>query len=84
VLNQVSPTGAVGGAICQQLTDPVELVIAGKDRPGLLLAGLAVLLPGDLGIVLDGVVQAGWSQDSRPEVAGLDSVGVGGLPAWSS
>ena len=77
VLDEVAPPGTVRRAVGQQPPDHVELVVAGEDRLGLLLAGPQVLLGDDLGVVLDDVGQAGRGEDLLPEVVGLQSAGVG-------
>ena len=58
VLDQVAPARAVLLRVGEEPAHDVELVIAGQDLDGLLLAGLLVFRLDDLRVVLEDVGQA--------------------------
>lgn len=79
VLDQVAPARTVVGRVGQQPADHVELVEARPDLHGLLSAGLLILGPDDLGVVLQDVRQPVAGQDALPQVVGLEPGRVGGV-----
>ena len=77
VLDEVAAARSVPGGVGEQPAHDVELVVAGPDLRPLLPAGLLVLRPHHLGVVLKDVGQALAGQHLAPQVVGLDAARVG-------
>lgn len=77
MLNEVAPAGAVLADIGQELSNHIELVIAGKDLYCFLFTCLLVLCFDHLGIVLEDVCQPITGEDLLPQVSGFETVRVG-------
>jgi len=76
VLDEVPLAGAALSSVDEQLADDIELVVARKDLVALHPAGLRVLPPDDLGVILEDVGQAGRREDALPEKVGFEAFGI--------